>query len=80
MINPVSSGAPAYTPAAQAKTQTQQTSASQTSGSSNTEDTVELSSQAKSALSGGSTTKNGQDYSKPLTLQAHSSRGAAASH
>lgn len=81
MITPISSGTVPYTQSTPTtKPQTLSAASSQSSGSASTEDSVELSSQAKSALSGGNAISEAQQYSKPLTLQANSSRGGAASH
>jgi hypothetical protein len=82
MISPVSSGAAAYVQNAQAaKPQSGSKPASQASGSSSTQDTVELSAQAQAALSGGSskTESKPSTYAPPSTVVAHSSKAGAAS-
>lgn len=73
MISPVSSGAAAYVQNAQVvKPQTAPTSTSQSSGSSSTEDKVELSAQAKAASSNA-------PYTAPSTVMAKTNRAEAAS-
>lgn len=82
MVNPVSSGTAGCIQNTQAaKAQAAPPSNSQSSAPSSIQDTVELSSQAKGAVSGtGSNTQAGRSsYAPPSTVAAQSSRAGAAS-
>ena len=81
MINPISSAASSLLQDIQAvKPQTAAAPPAQSSKSSTVQDTVELSAEAKAALSGDGS-KTGQSkspYAPPSTTSAYSNRAAAA--
>ena len=80
MINPVSSQ-PSSVQSTQQVIPNPAAPSSQSSATSNTQDSVELSPQAQATLSGtgSASSQSASGYAPPSTVQAHSSRGKAAS-
>lgn len=81
MINPVSSQSSNVQSAQQVAPKNPATPSSQSAAPASTQDTVDLSPRAQATLSGTGSTSNqsASGYAPPSTVQAHSSRGKAAS-